>query len=233
MPEVCLDSWQGNPCESVFRHAWRSWDLIERGFFVALALMLAYTAYALVRFLLRTTHYDSQNFEETASTQLLRSKRLLAEMSPSMGALRGIAATAPYLGLAGTAYGILIALWFSYSGSPERYLAIISARIAGAMTATLAGILVAVAAAVLHDFLRSRLEPLPSAPNLKWARLVSMCSDAPVAEAVLGFAAIRAHRSAGSRKCRSTFHAFSPLSDSHRATCPLATDWSSQRGPYS
>src|SRR5579864_1486829 len=153
MPSRGLNSWQTDPCESYFRYAWRSWDLIERGIFVALALMLAYTLFVLIRFcLLSTARSEYRDLGISSSTELFRSKRsLLAEMSPAMGALRGIAAAAPYLGLAGTAYGILIALWFSYSGSPGRYLVIISARIAGAITATLCCILVAVAAAVLHN----------------------------------------------------------------------------------
>lgn len=160
MPDVCLNSWQTDPCESFLSYAWRSWDLVERGILVGLALMLAYTLFVLIRFcLLDPARGESPHFGTRPSFQFFpREKNLLADFSPAIGTIGGIASAAPLLGLAGTSYGILAALSSGYVGSKARFLAVISARLATAFPATLAAILVAVSAIVVHNFLRTRIE---------------------------------------------------------------------------
>jgi biopolymer transport protein ExbD len=76
--------------------------------------------------------------------------------------LKSIAATAPFLGLAGTCYGILVVFSTGYSGSKSSFLALILLEVATTLTATVAGLIVAIPAAVSYNVLRNCLEKFES-----------------------------------------------------------------------
>jgi len=162
MPGACLSLWPTEQCEWSTWDIWRSWDYVQRGMFIVLALMLAYTVFVVIRFsyryyLLRRAspdfNPDPAKFRRSVST-------FLSDLIPAVSMLRGIATTAPFLGLAGTSYGILAGLSFGYSGSRSRFLAILCNRIAGALVWAAAGILVAIPGALFHPLLRTRIEAL-------------------------------------------------------------------------
>jgi len=100
---------------------------------------------------------------DTASREFKRSRRkLIAEVSVWVGTLNSIASTAPYLGLAGTCLGILDNLSIGYVGSRQRFFLVMASRMAAAFLSTAEGLLVAIPAAVAHNYLRSRIEVLGS-----------------------------------------------------------------------
>lgn len=153
MSRVCPNSWLTNPCESIFEYSWRSSDLIQRSILVFLALMLVYTLFAVVRSCRIYARFGKlSDFEQEFSTEFPR-KNFVAEFKPAIGALRGIASAAPYLGLAGTSYGILAALSYGYVGSRGQFEGYISARLASTRTTCVLGIPVAVAAILAHNLL--------------------------------------------------------------------------------
>lgn len=136
---------------------WRVSDLVECLIFIGLALMLAYTAFVAIRFSLRyypaCRKFRGLLSESTVGSQTSR-KVLVADLSRGVGTLKAIASAAPFLGLAGTSYGILClfarGLFWSYEWSPIQTSA--------ALVATAAGLVVAIPAAVSYNVVRLRLE---------------------------------------------------------------------------
>ena len=140
---------------------WRYSDWIERLVFVALALMLVYTFFVLIRF--SRHHYlarrESHAFEADSWPAFEGDKRrLVANLSRGLRTLKAITFSAPFLGLAGTSYGILAALSFGVAMEKNAFLRMISARIATTLVSAAAGILVAIPAILAHNFLRTRID---------------------------------------------------------------------------
>lgn len=143
---------------------WRASDLVECLIFVGLALMLAYTAFVTVRFfrrylLGRRTAFVL--FADCTPSSEQSKKNLVADLSRGVGTLQSIALAAPFLGLAGTYYGILclFARGYAFGG----YVGLIGLwsipfGISVALVATAAGLIVAIPAAILHNILRTCLE---------------------------------------------------------------------------
>ena len=160
MPRACLNSWQTDGCDWSIRNLWRYSDWIERLVFVALALMFAYTVFVLIRF--SRHHYlarlESHAFEADSWPAFEGGKRrLVADFSRGLRTLKAITFSAPFLGLAGTSYGILAALSFGVAMEKNAFLRMISARIAATLISAAAGILVAIPAILAHNFLRTRI----------------------------------------------------------------------------
>jgi len=165
MPKACLSLLPTEDCEWSTWDIWRSSDVVEHAIYLGLALMLAYTFFVLIRFLRRyLSRHELRDFGPEPSTDHLRNRRkLVADLSQGLGTLKSIASTAPFLGLAGTAYGILCKLFFGNIAMDYfDFAGWISARIAFAFTTTLAGIVVAVPATIVHNLLRTRIESLTS-----------------------------------------------------------------------
>lgn len=161
MPRACLNSWQTDVSEWSIRNLWRYSDWIERLVFVALALMLVYTFFVLIRF--SRHHYlarrESHAFEADSWPAFEGDKRrLVANLSRGLRTLKAITFSAPFLGLAGTSYGILAALSFGVAMEKNAFLRMISARIATTLVSAAAGILVAIPAILAHNFLRTRID---------------------------------------------------------------------------
>jgi len=138
---------------------WRASDLVECLIFIGLALMLAYTVFVTGRFFRRyflaRREYSPLVPEFTPASQQSK-KNLVADLSRGVETLKAIASAAPFLGLAGTSYGILClfarGLFWSYEWSPIQTSA--------ALVATAAGLIVAIPAAVSYNVVRLRLEKL-------------------------------------------------------------------------
>ena len=99
---------------------------------------------------------------DTASRAFQRSQRkFAADLSLGVGTLKSIASTGPFLGLAGTCFGIMSA--FGGIGmQKDAALAIIASRIAAALVTTATGLLVAVPAVWSYNYLRACIEVLES-----------------------------------------------------------------------
>jgi biopolymer transport protein ExbD len=137
---------------------WRYSDWIERLVFVALALMLAYTFFVLIRF--SRHHYlarrESHAFE--ADSWPAFERRFVPDLSRELRTLKAITFSAPFLGLAGTSYGILAALSFGVAMEKNAFLRMTSARISATLISAAAGILIAIPAILAHDFLQRRID---------------------------------------------------------------------------
>jgi hypothetical protein len=144
---------------------WRVSDWVECLIFIGLALILAYTAFVTARFFRRylSARRESCSFESGATPACQRSKKnLIAELNRGVGTLKSIAAAAPFLGLAGTCYGILALFFRAFVRSRYSFLATISLEISTALVATATGLIVAIPAAVCYNILRTRLEKFES-----------------------------------------------------------------------
>jgi hypothetical protein len=152
MPIDCFISSTAEQCRWSVGYIWRSSDWIERGIFISFSLILAYAVLVLCRFV-RLCYFN----RTTSST----SAKYLSRELPT---LKAIAAEAPFLGLAGTGYGILggmmSGVFFGYSGTPERYFAIIITHGAASLLTTAAGILVAIPSVLVHNFVHARIEQI-------------------------------------------------------------------------
>jgi biopolymer transport protein ExbD len=125
--------------------------------------MLAYTLFVLIRFSRRyhLARRESRALLVDGSWRAFErgQRRLIADLSRGLRTLEAITSAAPFLGLAGTSYGILVALWFgSISASRATAEAIISARIGATPITAAAGILVAIPAILAHNFLRIHID---------------------------------------------------------------------------
>jgi hypothetical protein len=130
-------------------------------FFIALALMLVYTVFVTARFFRRyfSARRKCRSFESGATPASQRNqKNLIAELSRGVATLKSIASAAPFLGLAGTCYGILAAFYRGWFGSRGAFFTWISQQMSAALVATAAGLIVAIPAAVCYNALRTRLE---------------------------------------------------------------------------
>ena len=163
-PGGCLSLWPTEECEWSTWDIWRSSDIVAHAIYLCLGLMLLYTFFVLARYLFH--HYRCQHelcdSDPEYGNNGRDKRRCTSELIPELRTLKGISTAAPFLGLAGTSYGILCALWFSSSGSPQRYVALLFTRIAFAFTTTLSGIIVAQAATLLHIFVNACIERSPS-----------------------------------------------------------------------
>lgn len=154
MPGDCSSSWQYG-CELSIGYLWQSTFLLERLVLIVLALMLARVALILIRVSILSVR--------RAGSSHSGSRRVLAvELSPKLRSLRLTFSIAPYLGLLGTSFGIVDTL-SAVLGMPttrQGLLIGIAAGMDAAFLSTAAGILIAVLATCLHNYLRVRLDSL-------------------------------------------------------------------------
>jgi hypothetical protein len=139
---------------------WGASDLIECLIFITLALMFVYTDFLTLRFIRRYLLGARESVAGFAGPAQENQKNLVAELNRRVGTLKAIASSAPFLGLAGTCYGILCLFARGYIGL--RGIAPIPLQISVALVATASGLIVAIPAAVCHNVLRSCLERLES-----------------------------------------------------------------------
>jgi biopolymer transport protein ExbD len=130
---------------------------MERLVLLLLALMLARIVFIIVRL----SYLRVQRPKSTDTSGRARSE-LAAELCLKLRSLRSIFSTAPYLGLLGTSLGILDTLSGGFTGSRSSVVVWLASGIAAAFLSTAAGILVAVTATCLHNYLRTRADSLDS-----------------------------------------------------------------------
>jgi hypothetical protein len=162
---VCLNLWLTDSYESTIEEMWRVSDLVECLIFIALALMLVYTAFVTARFFRRyflACRESSSLVPDFTPASQRSNKNLVAELIRGVGTLRSIASAAPLLGLAGTCYGMLCLFSRGYVGRRSGFISEISLEIPVALVATAAGLLVAIPAGISYNVLRSRLEKFES-----------------------------------------------------------------------
>src|SRR5271165_2481894 len=117
MPGACLNPWQTGAHGWNIECVWSSLDWMERGIFIALALMLAYTVFVLSRFSRRyyLARRESRALVDDSWRAIERvQRRLIADLSCGSRTLKAIASAAPFLGLVGTSYGILASLFMGF-----------------------------------------------------------------------------------------------------------------------
>jgi biopolymer transport protein ExbD len=164
-PGVRPDLRQTDGYESSIEEMWRVSDWMECLIFIGLALMLVYTVFVAARFFRRyfSARREFCSLESSGAPASQRNqKNLIAELSRGVATLKSIASTAPFLGLAGTCYGMLVLFFRGYVGSRGAFLAWISREISTALVATAAGLLVAIPAAICYNVLHTRLEKFGS-----------------------------------------------------------------------
>lgn len=162
MGGACLSIWQTDAGEASIAKIWWSSDFVLRTIYISLGLMLAYTLFVLLQFI-RGSISASREFGDTQSDSGPDFERkeiqLISDLTGGLGTLRGIAVAAPFLGLAGTSYGILAE--FSGWGSSKSSAVLFLLRATPSTLVTAAvGILAAVSAIVIHNALRHRVEKL-------------------------------------------------------------------------
>jgi hypothetical protein len=158
IPGVYLNLRLADGYQSSVKVMWGVSDLVECLIFIGLALMLAYTAFVTVRFFRRYFLARGECFADSALASEQSRKNLVADLSRGVGTLRSIASAAPFLGLAGTCYGILLVSVRGYVGWRGGFISALSLEIPVALVATAAGLIVAVPAAISYNILRACLE---------------------------------------------------------------------------
>jgi biopolymer transport protein ExbD len=126
---------------------------MERLILLLLALMLARIFFITVRL----SYLRAQRPKSTDSNSRAQGE-LAAELCRKLRSLRSIFSTAPYIGLFGTCFGIVDTLSAPFAGSRGSALRGIVLGIHAAFLSTAAGILVAVPAICVHNYLRAWVE---------------------------------------------------------------------------
>ena len=156
MLALWLNTWSTDASGWSIADIWRYADVVEHAIYLSLAVMLGYTVFVLVRFL-RNYRLARREFcdleSESSSPSCRHGTEIIAHLSRGLGVLRCIAFAAPFLGLAGTSYGILAALYqlFAWRSRLSNFL---SER----LVTTILGIVVAVPAIVVYNFLCACVE---------------------------------------------------------------------------
>src|ERR1051326_6558983 len=161
MPGACLNPWQTDSHGWSIGCVWSSLDWIERGIFIALALMLAYTVFVLIRFSHRyyLASRESRALVDDSLHAFERGRRrLVSHLSGGLRTLKAITSAAPFLGLAGTSYGILASLFMGFGLERNTALRILSVNTAATLITPAAGILVTIPAIMVHNFLRTGID---------------------------------------------------------------------------
>jgi biopolymer transport protein ExbD len=163
MPVLCPSWWDTDAGQCGIGYLWRTSDLIERGIFIGFALMFGYTVFVVIRFSLRY-YIARREFRDVKPDDFPEFRRanskLIADLCPGLGMLRGIAAAAPFLGLAGTAYGIMAWGFVGVGMEHNAAMRALMIGIAASLVTAAAGILVAIPATLSHNLLRTRIETL-------------------------------------------------------------------------
>jgi biopolymer transport protein ExbD len=144
----------------------RSTYLMERVVLTILALMLVYVSYI--------STVVARVFGQLRLARLMRGpmgpisnlvgsrRKVLEELRVRTGTLRSIGFTAPYLGLVGTCLGILDQFSTGYIGTRQGFVISEVLGIEAAFLSTAAGVLVAIPATGLFNYLTTRIDSLES-----------------------------------------------------------------------
>jgi len=164
MPGACLSLWPSEECQWSLWDVWRWSDLIQRVIYLSLGLMLLYTLFVAVRFLLRY-RLARLEFRRAPSgcasePEASHHRDLIAGLSRGLETLRGMAYAAPLLALAGTSYGILAAPSWFHPHHRGDFINSLSQDFGTTLINTVLGILVAISATISHNAFRICIETL-------------------------------------------------------------------------
>lgn len=155
---ACLKLQLTDGYDSSIKLMWRASDLVECLIFIGLAFMLVYTAFVTVRFFCRYFLGRRESFVSFANSEPApeqSKENLVADLSRGVETLGSIAVAAPFLGLAGTCYGILCLFARGWSWSFAMWSPI---QTSVALVATAGGLIVAIPAAISYNIVRTCLE---------------------------------------------------------------------------
>jgi len=170
MPETCPNPWYFGGCAPTIEHLWHWTHSWERWVLYTLALVLAYTLIVASRvsyhlYLARRAEPVDHNSEEFQSGR----KKLIAQLSFKVRGLKSVAATAPYLGLAGTCCGIL-GMCHGFAMEHSAVRAMLASELSAAPLSTAAGLIVAIAATGFYNLFRTRIEVFETEVESKWRK---------------------------------------------------------------
>ena len=155
-----------------------------------LALMFAYIVIAVIRFshLYRIARRAEQSNTHNPKIQRIQ-RNLATDLSLRISSLTSIASTAPFLGLAGTCFGILSA--FRGVGMEKHAaLIMITSEIAASLVTTAVGILVAIPAVWSYNYLCTCIELLYSGTSSRTLQPVTLRKQSSVLPAFGTMAAL-------------------------------------------
>src|SRR5258706_3897905 len=161
---ICVTSWQTYEREWNVLYLWDYLDFISRFDAFVLAIFLVYIAIVLSR--------DSYRYREACRELHADVRALSVELHRGIRTLQAITLTAPYLGLAGTCFGLLE----SFRGigmQKAAWVAMVTTYIAASLLTTACGLIVALAAAGSSRYLLWRLEKLELRVDIHWRSLAT------------------------------------------------------------
>ena len=161
MPEACVSLWPTDACQWSVVDIWRWSDLLQKGIYISLALMLVYTLFVVIRFFryyaLVPRAFLAREFESDGD-RIRNVKRVTADLSRGVGTLRAFSIGAPFLGLAGTSYGIVVVFSQGSYVSRASALGYILTALPNPLVSTAVGIVVALPAILFHNILQAIIE---------------------------------------------------------------------------
>ncbi len=149
MPGDCVNPFG---CEWGIGYLWRWMNWISRADVYLLALLFVYSAVAFIR-VSRNYSLVRRGHEIDSAVR----KNLTADLSTAANNLKSIASIAPYLGLAGTCFGIM-GMFRGITMEVHAVRAMMAAIGAASLITTAAGILVAVPATCFYNYLCTRID---------------------------------------------------------------------------
>lgn len=138
-------------CEWGIGYLWRWMNWIGHADVYVLAVLLVYGVSVFVRV--------SWRYWLARRAREIDRRKLVADLSTAVRSLKSIAFTAPYLGLAGTCFGIM-GMFRGIAMEVHAVRAMMTAILAAALVTTAVGILVAVAATCFYNLLCTRIDLL-------------------------------------------------------------------------
>ncbi len=153
MPGACLNPYG---CEWGIRYLWRWMSWIGRADIYVLALLLAYSVAVFLRVSWRYCLARRAGGIDSPGR-----RKLAADLSTAVSSLKSVAFTAPYLGLAGTCFGIM-GVFRGFAMEVHAVRAMMASILAAALVTTTAGILVALPATCFYNYLCTRIDLLES-----------------------------------------------------------------------
>jgi hypothetical protein len=156
------DLWPTYDYKQVIAEMWRVSDVVECLIFASLALMLLYAVFVTARFFRLYFLVRRESRADFAPSPQQNPKNLIAELSRGIGTLKAIASSAPFLGLAGTAYGVVALFSRGFIGARYPFFITIPLEVSTVLVVTAAGLIVAIPAAVCYNALCIWLEKFES-----------------------------------------------------------------------
>ena len=160
MPEVCANTWEMYGREGTIQYLWHWMSWPGRLDVFILAIMLVQVVVVRMRISYRCYLALRAEAIDKWSPEFCRArKKLVADLNLKVNSLKSIASTAPFLGLAGTCVGIL-GSFHGVGMEKHAAMAMLVSEISAALMTTAVGLVVAVPATWVFNYLQRRIELL-------------------------------------------------------------------------